>query len=135
MTPSDLPKLCMYYMASPYTRYHEGIWQAYKEAARIAGKLAAAGLNVYSPIVHCHPLAVYGGIDPLNHQFWMKADAPFVAICEGLIVAKMPGWQESKGVTFEVQEFVTVRKPIYFLDPATLELTPAVENTGLGVSA
>lgn len=113
----------LYYLATPYTKYRAGIWPAYKEAARIAGRLTAIGLNVYSPIAHSHPLAVYGGIDPLDHDLWMRVDAPFVAICGALIVAKMDGWRDSKGVTIEIESFATAGKPIFSVEPNSLVIT------------
>lgn len=123
MTPQELPKIGLYYLASPYTRYEHGIWPAYKEAARLAGKLALAGAQVYSPIVHSHPLAIYGEIDPLNHRFWMEVDKPFVVMCKGLIVAKMAGWEDSKGVLAEIRDFAD--RPMFYLDPVTMELVAA----------
>jgi hypothetical protein len=121
MSPQELPKIGLFYMASPFSHYKAGIWPAYKEAARLAGKLAAAGVQCFSPIAHSFPLAIYGEIDPLNHKFWMEIDKPFVAMCKGLIVAKMPGWEESKGIAVEIAEFAD--RPTFYLDPVTLELT------------
>ena len=121
MTPQELPKIGLWYMASPFSHYKAGIWPAYKEAARIAGKLALAGVQVFSPIAHSFPLAIYGEIDPLNHRFWMEIDKPFVAMCKGLIVARMAGWEESKGVLAEIEDFA--ERPTFYLDPVTMELT------------
>lgn len=117
----------LYYLATPYTKYHAGIWPAYKEAARIAGRLTALGISLYSPIAHSHPLAVYGGIDPLDHSFWMRVDARFVAICDALIVAKMNGWDESKGITIEIAAFATAGKPIFTVEPDSLVITEGLQ--------
>lgn len=113
----------IWYLATPYTKYPAGIWPAYKEAARIAGALCGAGINVYSPIAHSHPLAIYGGVDPLDHDLWKRVDAPFVDICGGLIVAMMTGWETSAGITHEIAEFTAAGKPVRHLDPATMALS------------
>jgi len=114
----------MIYLCSPYTSYRNGdIWAAYQEAARIAGLLTKQGHTVYSPVVHSHPLAIYAKIDPLNWQFWMKADAPFVAACQECLVAMMEGWRESQGVTAEIAEFQRVGKPVHYVDPVTLKIS------------
>lgn len=118
----------LYYLATPYSRYKDGIWPAYKVAARLAGRLVAQGLNIYSPIAHSHPLAIYGGVDPLDHDLWMRIDAPFVSVCGGLIVGTMDGWRDSKGVTHEIGEFVRARKPVYQVDPTTLEIAPYLDR-------
>ena len=48
----------MIYLATPYSKYHRGQDEAFIAAANIAGRLIARGLDVFSPIVHGHPLAV-----------------------------------------------------------------------------
>lgn len=113
----------MYYVATPYTKYHEGIWPAYKEAARVTGRLIAQGMAVFSPIVHSHPLAFYGDLDPLDHQFWMKVDQPYMDMCDVLIVVTMKGWDESKGVAAEIFEFSKRGKTVVYCDPVTLEIS------------
>jgi hypothetical protein len=111
------------YLASPYTKYKPGIWQAYMEAARIAGVLTGLGVQVYSPIAHSHPLALYGNLDPLDGKLWQRVDAPFLALCDECLVAKMDGWQESSGVTHEIAEFKKAGKPVRYLDPKTLAIS------------
>jgi len=113
------------YLATPYTKYQAGIWPAYKEAARIAGGLLKLGHDVYSPIAHSHPLAVYGGLDPLDGALWQRVDAPFLAMCDECVVALMDGWQESAGVAHEIAEFRKAGKRVRYLDPPTLELRDA----------
>jgi hypothetical protein len=117
----------MIYLASPFTKYRLGIEAAFIEISRIAGRLVGRGLDVYSPIAHSYPLALHGGLDVLDQDLWTKVDAPFVAMCSELYVAKMDGWQSSSGVQHEVQEFLNAGKPIYFVDPETLDVTPAFE--------
>lgn len=112
------------YLASPYTRFKGGdIEAAFIEASKIAARLLLAGIKVYSPIVHCHPLSVYGNIDPLDHKIWLPFNEAMLIACDVLVIAHMDGWQESYGVSEEIKFFEESRKPIFDLHPATLVMT------------
>lgn len=113
------------YLATPYTKYEAGIEQAFIDAAKLAAKLLHAGVNVYSPITHTHPLAIYGGLDPLDHSIWLPFDEAMMKASTVLIVALMDGWRESKGVKHEIEFFDRAKKPIYWCDPVTLMLMRA----------
>lgn len=111
------------YLATPYSKYPAGTTAAYFTAARIAAGLLRAGIPVYSPITHTHPIAVAGNLDPLDHSIWLPFDELMMARCDYLIVAHMDGWQESKGIAHEVEAFTLARKPIFDLpDIMTCEL-------------
>lgn len=111
------------YLATPYSKYPTGLHHAFIEASRIAGKLLIAGVNVYSPIAHCHPLALHAGLDPLDYKIWMPFNDVMMAAARVLIVAHMDGWQESYGVGIEIDRFIGAGKPIFDLDPRTLVMT------------
>ncbi len=108
------------YMASPYTRYSRGIGAAFVDAAKLAARLIQAGVNVYSPIVHSHPIAECGDIDPRDQKFWHDFNQTMLAKCDVLIVAHMDGWEDSSGVAHEIAFFAAEGKPIFDLDPMTL---------------
>jgi hypothetical protein len=117
MNPNDL---C--YLATPYTRYKGGPDQAFKDAAKLAAHLLCAGLKVYSPICHTHPIAVFGALDALDHSIWLPFDEAMMAAAGTLIVAHLDGWEESFGIAHEVKFFEDAGKPIFDLDPKTLIL-------------
>lgn len=96
----------LFYLASPYTLYEAGQDAAAEAVAKIAARLTKEGRRVYSPIVHTHFIATLGGIDPLDHDFWMGVDEAMMERCDGLIVARLPGWKESKGVGMEIKWFM-----------------------------
>lgn len=114
------------YLATVYSKHKEGLDAAYIDAARIAAKLLVAGIKVYSPIAHTHPLAVYGGLDPLDHAIWLPFDEAMMNAADILIVAQMDGWEVSKGIAHEIKFFETRGKPIYDLDPATMVMAKRV---------
>jgi hypothetical protein len=51
----------MIYLASPYSHPDPAVREArFREACRAAAKLMRLGQPAFSPIVHGHPIAVYG---------------------------------------------------------------------------
>lgn len=105
-----------FYLASPYSKFHLGIEAAWIEAAKITGHFAAAGLPVYSPIVHSHPAAIYGGFDPYDYEIWMPLNEFQMGVSEGLIVAMMEGWRQSFGIGEEIKWFEKRKQPVFYLD-------------------
>ena len=112
-----------FYLASPYARYEGGHEAAWRDISAIAARLVAAGVDVFSPIAHSHSLAVYGEMDKVDHDFWLRVDEKFMMRAEACMVAMLPGWQESKGVTWEIEWFEKRGKLVLYLDPNTLNLT------------
>lgn len=117
-----LKEFPLVYLATPYTKYEGGIDVAFRDAAVLAAHLLKARCRVYSPIVHCHPIAVQGGLDPLDHDIWIPFHAPMMDAASALLVAQMEGWRESHGVTHEIKVFARAQKPIFYLDPAALRV-------------
>ena len=111
------------YLATPYSKYPGGIDAAFHAAAMLAARLLRAGYVAYSPIAHTHPIAMHGGIDPLAHAIWLPFDAEMMRVCDALLVATLPGWDESRGVREEISCFEQARKPVYLLNPDGLKIT------------
>lgn len=111
------------YLGTPYTRYCSGLQSAFIAAASLTARLITSGVHVYSPIVHSHPLAQHGGVDPLDLKIWYPFNETMMKRCDTLIVAHLPGWDESLGVKFEIEYFERARKPIFDLNPDTLTMT------------
>lgn len=118
----DLKKMGLCYLASPYTRYPDGMKLAYIEAAKLAGRLLLDGVKVYSPIAHTHPISRYAEINPTDHDVWLPFDKAMMDVCDSLVVAEMRGWATSFGVAHEIEYFTRVGKPVVYLDPARLLL-------------
>lgn len=126
-TIDDVAKFGLVYLATPYSKYPPrdnltGLEAAFRDASRLAARLLRAGVKVYSPIAHTHPIAMHGHLDALDHAIWLPFDAAIMAKADALVVAKMTGWQDSTGVKHEIGVFAQAEKPIYYLDPETLEV-------------
>jgi hypothetical protein len=109
--------MTFHYLATPYSKYAGGIEAAFQAAAEQAALLVRAGVPVYSPIAHTHPVAIHGGIDPYDHTIWLEADRAFMEAACGLIVCKLPGWEASYGIQVEVDHFTHAGKPIVYMEP------------------
>jgi hypothetical protein len=120
----SMPVGTLAYIATPYTRYEGGnIELAFREAARISAALMVAGIDVFSPIVHSHPLALYGeGVDALDRNFWLNRYEIFMARCDALIVVEMKDWKESIGIAHEIKFFLERKRTIFQLDPVQMTI-------------
>jgi len=105
-----------FYISTPYTKYHAGIETAYIEACKVTAWLVRRNVNVYSPISHSHGPAIHGDIDALSHAIWMPQQQPMMEAAHGLIVVKMLGWDESRGVAEEIAYFSRAGKPCHFME-------------------
>lgn len=104
----------LHYVATPYSKYPEGIETAFIEAAKATATLLKSGIAVYSPIAHTHPIAMHGQMDAYDHDIWMPLDAHMMDAAGAMIVVMMPGWRESKGIGIEIDTFKKAGKPIRF---------------------
>ncbi len=109
-----------WYLGSPYSKYPRGLTAAHWDVCREAGRLIAAGVAVYSPIAHTHPIAMLSKIDPLDHGIWLPADQPLMEAAKGLIVLKMDGWSRSKGLIHETKFFASMDRPIVYMEPGLI---------------
>jgi hypothetical protein len=105
------------YLGTPYSKYPTGIESAFVDAAKVAAALLRAGVKVYSPIVHTHPIAIHGAIDHLDLGIWRPFDQAMMERCDGMLVAMMDGWLESNGVWHEIEFFAKAGKPVLHIDP------------------
>jgi nucleoside 2-deoxyribosyltransferase len=110
----------MIYMASPYTHsdVHVREWR-FREACRGAAALLRAGITVFSPIAHSHPIAGFGM--PTSWEFWSQVDREYLSRCDVLAVLTLPGWRESVGVQAEIGLARELGLPIVFVAPSDLD--------------
>jgi hypothetical protein len=107
----------MIYLASPYSDPNPAVMEARFEAAcRAAGKLMNEGHVVYSPIVHCHPIAVRCGL-PRDWTYWERFDREMLERASVMYVLKIDGWLESKGIANETKLADDLDVPVIGIDP------------------
>jgi Domain of unknown function (DUF1937) len=106
-----------WYLSTPFTHFPGGHELAFQQACKIRGELLVCGISCYSPIAETYMVAKICGLPAADHDLWMADDLPKMAAARGLIVARMPNWQHSKGVAIEIGHFKTAGKPVVYLDP------------------
>lgn len=116
-----------WYLATPYSKYPAGIEWAFIDACKETALLLRAGVPIFSPIAHTHPIAVHGNINPLDHEVWLPADRPMMDAACGLIVCKMETWEKSYGIGVEIETFKAAGKPVIYMTPGVVPELPGVE--------
>lgn len=110
----------LWYLATPYSKYPGGTDLAFKHALRIAAHFIDAGVPIFSPIAHSHPISEHTEADALDHHVWLGQDEVFMGLCCGMIAVEMTGWMDSYGMEHECQFFRAIRKPVYRFDPSAV---------------
>ena len=87
-----------------------------------AGLLLNAGIKVFGPISHSHPIAEYGNIDKLDYEMFLGLDVPFLNAAAGIIVCRMDGWDTSFGVQWEIEHMKEISKPIIYMEPGVVPM-------------
>lgn len=102
------------YLGSPYSKFHDGFDAAAHEVSTAASVLMADGFKIYAPIAHGHFVSKHGDL-PQTWEFWKEQCQPMIDSAAALIVLQMEGWEESVGLTYEIEEFWRAGKPIAYL--------------------
>ena len=102
----------MIYLASPYT---ESPNTNYELAAKLTAELLIQGHTVYSPIAHCHHLAVKYDM-PKSFDFWQTYNFAMLSKASELWVAIFPGWARSRGVMAEIRHARLCSIPVSLID-------------------
>lgn len=106
----------MIYLASPYSHPDKTVESLrFGQVCRIAGVLMSRGFIVFSPIAQSHPIAERCNL-PTTWDYWEKFDREFISASSELVVAMMPGWKESKGVTAEIGIANELGIPVSYLE-------------------
>ena len=92
----------MIYLASPYYHAVEGIMEGrYQSALKFCAESARQGINIYSPIVHWHPVAKAHDL-PRGHKFWRQLNHEMIKLSDEVWILRIPGRAESAGVADEL---------------------------------
>jgi hypothetical protein len=109
--------MSFHYLATPYSRYPGGLDAAFRAASTQAAMLLSAGVPVFCPIAHSHPMVEFLDQAKDTHETWLGLDEHFMRAAKGLIICKLTGWESSYGVTHEAKRFGEMKKPIVFMEP------------------
>ena len=106
------------YLAVPYSHSDRYVRVARWIAAnQTAAKLMAVGQYIFSPISHTHPIAeASNGALPVGWDYWEKFDRQYLSFCKKIIVLRIPGWEESKGVQAEIKIGTEMGIPVEYMD-------------------
>jgi len=105
------------YLASPYSHPDEAVrFKRFIAVAREAGMLMQEGHYVYSPIAHCHPIAVNTDL-PLGNHYWKQQNGIMLSFARALWVLTIPGWDISEGIAWELGAAEHAGIPIAFHQP------------------
>lgn len=121
----------LWYLATPYAKYPLGVDTAATHAAQLAAALIMQGVHVFSPITHGHAIKHYTPA-PGQHD-WLALNELIMEGCQGLIVARMPGYHYSSGVQREIKWFERHNKPVLYLD--VRDILGVGDDVALGAEA
>jgi hypothetical protein len=76
-----------------------------------------AGFVVFSPITHSHPIHLHGV--PGDWGYWEAFDRVMIGACSRVVVLRLDGWKESRGVKAEISIAQELGKPVECVDPIT----------------
>jgi hypothetical protein len=116
------------YIGSPYSHQDpEVIEENYRRVSRLAAKLCSQGHVAFSPITYGHVLLTFEKM-PGDWEFWKSFCISFLEKSDELLVYKMPGWENSRGLAAEI-EFATEKNiKITWLEYDPYELVPVEEK-------
>jgi len=105
------------YLAAPYSDPDIAIrLQRVDNINRVAGHLIAAGVMLFSPISHGHPIAMTVEL-PTDYAFWQRHAECMLHGASSIIILQLGGWAASEGITGEVEFADTLDLTVYVLDP------------------
>jgi len=112
------------YLASPYTYKGNGDKitksvieeQNFEAVCRVASRLMKEGTKLFSPIAHCHPIAMAGGL-PTDWRFWQDYCRATLGRCDEIWVLMLDGWKESTGVQAEIELAIKLGLPVTYILP------------------
>lgn len=107
----------IYYLASPYSSDDPLIKEMrYVMVCAFSAALHNEGYNLIEPIGASHPIAKTFDL-PTGYDYWKERDRLMIDKSDGVIVCQLNGWNQSVGVTDEIEYAITNNKPVFFVDP------------------
>lgn len=114
------------YLASPFSHKSKLMMKArFEEINKIAADLHLKYPHAFiCPITCSATLKKYQPkLIGTDFAYWAARDLKFIDTSEELWVVTMESWQDSVGVTAEIQHAKATNKPVFYVDPETLKKT------------
>lgn len=123
-------KKSLVYLACPYSHPDPEVRESrFRAATQAAATLARAGVHVFSPITHTHPILLTGDL-PRGWEYWEAYDRAILNTCRALVVLQLEGWDCSEGVRAETTIAEQLGLPCYFTPPGKLtDLIPKLATS------
>lgn len=121
-------KSSLVYLASPYSHPDPLVRESrFQAVCKAAAHLMGAGLHIFSPIAHTHPIALAGSL-PGDWEYWKAYDETMLAACGALVVLALDDWQQSKGIREEEKIAHRLLLPTLYTgpEPESLDLLARV---------
>ena len=119
------------YIACPYTDPNRKVEAERYEAVRhFVAEYSRRGQIVYSPILHFHDAAVQHNL-PTAAAFWREHNATMLRYASRLLVYRLPGWDRSVGVAYEIDLANRNHIPIDYVDALPGYVEDSKQYTGL----
>ena len=105
----------VFYFGNPYTNPDPLVMACRAECVdKAAARLLTHDIVTYPPIAINSRWNAYENF-PHVWSFWEKTDKSFLCRCDGLIVLKLDGWEESVGLISEIEYATELGMPICFI--------------------
>ena len=109
------------YLASPYSSDNPTVCRTRQTAINmVTGHMIEAGHIIFSPLTYSATLK-RAGFTFAEAEQWYRFDRQLMHICDELVVAMLPGWEESKGVNIEIKHANRLDLPISYNRPGWQE--------------
>ena len=89
--------------------------QRYDAVLLKTSQLLSEGYKVFSPIVHCHSMAMIWDM-PKKFEFWQAYDEHMIDLADELWVLTLEGWRVSRGVQAEIEYANKTNTPIIYVN-------------------
>lgn len=105
----------MIYFGTPYSHPNPAVVNERVHLTLVAtASLIRKGLIIYSPIAHCHDLALRFSL-PTDAAFWEKINEDFLRSSNAFYALCIDGWRESIGLTREFKLARELKLPIGYV--------------------
>jgi hypothetical protein len=110
------------YLGSPYSRPNPVVREArFQAVCQAAAHLMKAGLHVFSPIAHTHPISLAGSL-PDDWEYWQYYDEAMLSTCRAFVSLRLEGWEESTGLRNELKIATRLKLATFHTNPAPEDL-------------